>query len=125
MTERKNFSGQATPSIIDTEYRGCNFSQPAPVDSGGGVYVGVRLFPGDDTPRTFIECNLCNAEVPPGSTVVSCNTTIKRFNVPTGTDTATIDGVTIEMRHHADYIYGRWTPDGYEYKPTPDVLEVD
>ena len=72
-----------------------------------------------------MECNLCNAEVPPGSTVIDCNTTIKRFNVRTETDTMTIDRETIELQHHADYIYGRWTPGGYEYKPTPDVLEVD
>ncbi len=126
MTEDKNFSGQQTPSIIDIEYRRCNFSQPAPVDTGGEVYVGVRLFPGDDTPRTFIGCNLCNAEFPPGSVIEECNTTIARRNVETDVDTVTISGEPVVLQHHADYIYGRLMLDGtYEYKSVPDILEVD
>ena len=114
MTEGKNFSGQPTPSIIDDHYRRCNFAQPAPVDSGGGVYVGVRLFPGDDTPPTFQRCNLANCEPPPGSTVVDCMTALI-----TSSDTTTdiiVDSNTIatavETAHEA---VGRWTPGGYVY----------
>ena len=40
--------------------------------------VGHRIFPDDDTPRTFVNCNLLNATPPPGSTVTGCNTTIAR-----------------------------------------------
>lgn len=63
MTEHKNFTGQATPSIVDTEYRRCNFTQET---------AHTRLFPGDDTPRTFTRCNLKNCDLPPGSATVGC-----------------------------------------------------
>ncbi|KKN09306.1 hypothetical protein LCGC14_1047970 [marine sediment metagenome] len=113
------------PVLADRTYHGCNFSQPAPVDVGGGVYIGVRLFPNDAADYTFAGCGLSNCEPPPGSTVEKCNTTIRRSRVPTGTDTVTIDGESVGLQHHANYIYGRWTPSGYEYKPIPDVIEVD
>ena len=125
MTERKNFFGQPTPSIIDTEYRDCNFSQPQPVDSGGGVFVGVRLFPGDDSARTFVSCNLGNAEVPPGSTVTGCNTAIVERGVLSRTETITIDGESTDIEYHKNVVHGRWTSSGYEYKGTPDEYEVD
>lgn len=64
MTENKNFTGQATPNIADTEYTLCNFRQWTP---------HTRIFPGDDTPRTFFKCNLYNCDLPPGSTVTLCN----------------------------------------------------
>ncbi len=89
VTERKNFSGQSTPSIIDTEYRNCNFAQALPDPN---LPNRVRIFPGDDTPRTFFRCNLVNCEVPPGSTVIKCNTSIVASNMKIGTITITVDG---------------------------------
>ena len=126
MTERKNFSGQSTPSIIDTEYHWCNFTQPAPIDVAGKKR-GVRLFPGDDTPRSFHYCNLINAEPPPGSTLERCNTTIKTFDQVTTTDTITIDGQAERIDHHSDFAYGRYNPatDEYDDLPTPEEDVID
>ena len=126
MTERENFSGQQTPSLIDTDYRQCNFCQPAPVD-GVGLKRGVRLFPGDDTPRTFIDCNLSNCEPPPGSTLTRCNTVIRESYVHTCTETVTIDGEPVELDHHSDYIYGKFDGDSgeYVYFDAPREVEVD
>ena len=125
MTRMKNFSNQQTPSIIDTEYERCNFFQDQPVDSGGGVMVGVRLFPGDNTPRVFRECNLVNCEVPPGSTVDGGNTAIIVRSVVASTDTIIIDGQSIDVEHHSNFVHGKWTPSGYEYKPAPEEIKVD
>ena len=126
MTEGKNFSGQATPSIIDTEYRHCNFAQQAPVNVAGKMR-GVRLFPGDDTPRTFIKCNMMNCEPPPGSTVDDCLTCIKEVGKVTSTDTITIDGVSESVDHHSHFVHGRFDPatGGYIDLPTPTRIEVD
>jgi len=123
MTRRKNFKGETTPRIVDTEYRNCNFTQPAPLDVAGDKR-GIRLFPGDDTPRTFVECNLTNCEPPPGSTVTRCRA-IMVETVETDSETVTIDGDTITLQHHANYVYGRWTPGGYVDYETPEVHEVD
>ena len=112
MTKKENFFGQATPNIIDTEYERCNFGQPQPVGSGDGVYIGVRIFPDNDTPRTFIQCQLQNAEVPPGSTVIDCNTSIVQKRIASG------DGFV-------NRIHGRWTADGYEYRDSPTDVETD
>ena len=54
-----NYSGQLTPSDIQDVYENSNFTQPL---------AHTRIFPGDDTPRTFIRCNLKNCDLPPGST---------------------------------------------------------
>ena len=81
--ERRNFSGQATPSVIALEYRSCNFSQAAP---------GTRIFPGDNRARTFVECNLVNAIPPPGSTLTRCNTTQVYRGVEDGKTTVTVLG---------------------------------
>jgi hypothetical protein len=114
MTEGRNFSGQVTPSIIDTEYVRCNFSLPYPVDSGGGVLVGVRLFPGDDTPRTFTRCNLINCEPPPGSTVIDCLTSL--ITTSTVVTEIIIDGEPLgDVFEETRSFAGRWTPGGYEY----------
>lgn len=125
MTRRKNFGGQATPSIIDGEYERCNFMHPQPIDSGSGVFVGVRLFPGDDTPRTFINCNLTNSEVPPGSTVTGCNTAIVQRNQFSRSERVTIDGFEVSIDHHKSIVHGRWTSSGYEYRQTPEEFETD
>lgn len=82
-TIKKNFKNQATPSIVDVAYDSCNFCQDAPIIVDG-KRRGVRLFPGDDTPRTFIDCNLCNAEPPPGSTLVHCLTAMIEYGVDDG-----------------------------------------
>lgn len=124
MTEWQNFSGQVTPAIVDTEYRHCNFTQLVPVDDGG-LKRGVRLFPGDDTPRTFINCNMCNCEPPPGSALTKCNGVIKEFGVETTSDTITIDGESVVMQHHSDFIYGCRTATGYDDWPSPIEVEVD
>lgn len=92
MTKGKNFSGQSTPSIVDDTYYRCNFAQPQPVFYRDGSAHGVQLFPGDDTPRTFIECNLTNCLVPPGSTVEDCNTAVVSRNIATITEEVEVDG---------------------------------
>ena len=70
-----NFTeGQPAP-LVD-EYRNANFSYQNCIEVDGEK-AGNRIFPGDDTPRTFVECNLVNCEVPPGSTVERCNCAIK------------------------------------------------
>ncbi len=95
MTSRKNFSGQSTPSIVDDAYYQCNFSQPQPVFYQDDSAHGVRLFPGDDTPRAFIECNLTNCKLPPGSTVEGCNTAVVSRNRAIETEEVVVDGRTV------------------------------
>lgn len=106
-TERKNFSGQVTPSIVDTEYRQCNFSQALPDPN---LPNRVRIFPGDDTPRTFFRCNLVNCEVPPGSTVIKCNTSIVAPNMLIGSITVTVDGKSSSISFYGTKFYrgGEW-----------------
>ena len=107
VTERKNFSGQATPSIIDMEYQRCNFAQTLPDPN---LPNRVRIFPGDDTPRTFFRCNLVNCEVPPGSTVTKCNTSIVASNMLIGSITITVDGNSSSIEFYGTKFYrgGEW-----------------
>ena len=107
VTESKNFSGQATPSIIDTEYQRCNFAQVLPDPN---LPNRVRLFPGDDTPRTFFRCNLVNCEVPPDSTVIKCNTSIVAPNMLIGSITVTVDGRSSSIEFYGMKFYrgGEW-----------------
>ncbi len=123
MTRNRNFVGQVTPSVIDTEYESCNFSQPVPIDLAG-LKRGVRLFPGDDTPRTFVRCNLVNAEVPPGSTIVGGNTTMRESNVLTGSDDIVVDGETLTIEHHSNFVHGRFDPASGSYVDLPSPSEV-
>ena len=117
VTKGKNFSGQVTPSIIDTEYENCNFAQPTPVDTAG-VMTGVILFPGDNTPRTFTDCNMTNCEPPPGSTV-SGKCVIKEFQKHVSSEYVTVDGIALELKQYAHVSYG-WFVDGeYVYRPVP------
>lgn len=119
MTEKNNFSNQDTPPIVDTEYRNCNFSHTSAVQDGSN-WKGHRLFPGDDTPRTFIHCNLINCEPPPGSTLVKCNCAIIRPEVSDFTDEPIeIDGETITVNHYKRIVYGKYTESGYEYLISP------
>jgi len=99
MIKEKNYSNQLTPSDIDTEYQNCNFSQQGETDGGSG-WQPVRIFPGDDTPRTFIECNLGNAIPPPNSILTRCNTTIIERN-----------------RGNADHHHGRMNPVTFTNEP--------
>ena len=116
-TRNKNFKNQATPSIVDTEYRSCNFSQAAPIIVDG-KRRGVRIFPGDDTPRIFTDCNFTNAEPPPGSTLTNCLTAMIEYNVDDGA------GGTKRV------CYGRYDPATDSYvdlatpKEFPDTVEA-
>ena len=105
--ERKNFSGQATPSIIDPNYIRCNFAQTLPDPN---LPNRVRIFPGDDTPRTFFRCNLVNCELPPGSMVVKCNTSIVAPNMLIGSITVTVDGKSSSINFYGTKFYrgGEW-----------------
>lgn len=124
MTQGRNFSNQATPTVVDTEYRDCNFAQSAPVwNESVQAWRGVRLFPGDDTPRTFIDCNLTNCEPPPGSTFRSC--TIVRRDVLTSSEVITIDGVDFASNSYSHIVVGRYLSDGtYDDLATPLEYEA-
>ena len=113
-----------TPVAL-THY-GVNFSKPAPVDDGQGAKVGVRLFPDDNRPRRFVECNLVNCEPPPGSEVVRCNTTLRGVETIRA-DEVVIDGFVIPIDQRASLTYGRLNPDTleYDYLPTPRVEPID
>lgn len=119
MTEKKLFTNQDTPSIIDTEYRNCNFGHTEAVKDNG-QWKGHKLFPGDDTPRTFIDCNLINCEPPPGSTVIGGNKALIRSKVfDYAEDGIVIDGHAIVINHYKRIVLGKWTPSGYLHYPTP------
>lgn len=93
-----------------TTYENCNFSQPKPVDLGGGRVEGVDIFKGDTTPRTFINCNLKNCKVPTGSTLEGhCNT-------------ALVEEVTIDNVRHAR-VYGKVDPKTLEAQLLPDPVD--
>jgi hypothetical protein len=103
-------------------YKNCNFSIPNCVDDGGHK-KGVRLFPGDDTPRTFINCNLINCEPPPNSTLTGCNTAIIDRGVGVSTEDAIeIDGTAIECTQLKDVVYGKYEDGGYTYFPIPKEI---
>lgn len=94
------------------EYHHCNFGQLQPLDDNG-VKVAHRLFPGDDTPRTFYRCNLSNVEPPPGSTCIMSNTWIVENSIDgPGASTIVIDGVEVHRKQHKrSVVHGRWHPD--------------
>lgn len=84
-TTGKNFSRQATPSIVDDHYIRCNFQQET---------AHTRIFPGDDTPRTFERCNMRNCDLPPGCSLIrSANCHLLRDAA--NDDVVTLDGVEI------------------------------
>lgn len=92
MIQDKNYTNQPTPDEIDTEYRSCNFTQQG-VSDGLGGWLPTRIFPGDDTPRTFVRCNMVNCEPPPGSTLIQCNTQLVEYD-----------------RDGSDHVHGRLNP---------------
>jgi hypothetical protein len=118
----KNFSRLDVADIpVDSEYVDCNFTRLQP-DMSGAQPVGVRLFPGDDTPRTFIRCNLINCEPPPGSSVINCNTTISEYGVFDFEETITIDTVVVSTTtHEKQVVHGRYDPvaENYVYEVAP------
>ncbi len=125
MIKKRLFVNQDTPSIIDTEYQRCNFGHTDPFWDGS-KWIGNRLFPGDNTSRTFIQCNLINCEPPPGSTILRCNCAIIRPEVLQGSSPdIVIDGEPIMIDHFKRIVYGKWTPQGYLYYPTPKEYPFD
>ena len=118
--EGKNYHDKTGPPDIPLadEYRDCNFSQVDCIDDDGDK-KGVRLFPGDDTPRTFTRCNMKNCEPPPLSTCVKCNQAIIEKQVLIDTDTVTIDGHAQEISNYAKRTHGFIENGEYNYFTTP------
>lgn len=102
----KNFVDQTNLILSDQCFLKCNFFQQQPrfVDN---KWRGIKIFT-EDTPRVFINCNLCNAEPPPGSLVQDCLTIIRRYNIVDGDQTF-------------DIAYGFWniSTGEYEYFDSP------
>ena len=117
----KNYTGTA-PDALPSEptlFVRCNFARTQPAQTGEGTARGVRLWPGDDTPRVFQDCNLMNCELPPGSRTDNCNTWIVETGVTPAQkpdDVVEVDGVEISREVYHDRInYGKWTEEGYQY----------
>lgn len=128
MISSRNFTNVAVTELpADDEYELCNFTQRVP-DTSGANPKGVRLWPGDDTPRTFRNCNLTNCEVPPGSTIIDSNTDIIVFDIVSHTDDIVIDSVVVDSTTYHNYAHhGRFNPETglNEYKSVPDVYPQD
>lgn len=121
MIKNKNFTNLDIAEIpIDTEYDSCNFGRKNCIDVGG-VKTGHRLFPGDDTPRTFNMCNLVNCVPPPGSTTSNSKSAILERNVLLSSEDIVIDGeiIVAETRGMRTYGYYNNTTGEYEYLPSP------
>lgn len=128
MINLKNFANWDVNDIPkDTVYEACNFSRTVP-DTSGANPKGVRLFPGDDTPRTFINCNMINCEPPPGSTCTGCNHAISVYAVFSHSDEVWVDDVLVHSEDkHNTMFYGKYDPVGetYIYEAAPVVLPED
>ena len=118
MVKDKNFSNQIIPRIIDIEYRDCNFSHSDCIEVLGQK-VGVRIFPDDDTPRTFIGCNMRNCEPPPGSSMINSYSTIIERIAIVNTEILQIDAEQIEVNDYADKIHGFYYEGTYTYHSIP------
>ena len=127
MISEKNFSNMDPAEIpVDSSYERCNFSQSQPASLGPAV--GVRLFPGDDTPRTFTDCNLFNCEPPPGSILNNCNTWIVSTGELGPIDELIVDGVVQDTtQYHDRTLYGKYdaTLGDYVYEPVPVTTPED
>lgn len=123
MIKDKNYRDKSLPDDISETYENCSFCQPQPVNVGE-IYTGVRLFPDDDTARTFINCNLVNCELPPNSTAIGCNTSIISRNIRVVTDVIVIGGNEIEIAEHYDYIHGKYDHEAMSYIYHDVVIEV-
>ena len=121
----KNFSKVTTPLPpfdTETEFIGCNFSKRVP-DTSGVNPIGVRLWPGDDTPRIFTKCNLMNCEPPPGSTIVGGNTCVKEFDVAGTVQVITVDGIEVDSYTNTfERIHGHLDPATLTYVYHPEDL---
>ncbi len=126
MISEKNFSNMDPTLIpVDASYERCNFSRSQPLQTGPPA-LGVRLFPGDDTPRTFTDCNLFNCEPPPGSILNNCNTWIVSTGEIGPVDELIVDGVVQHTtQYHDRTMYGKYTTAGYVYEPTPVTTPED
>lgn len=119
----KNFSEGQLPYLLD-EYDGFTFRYHNPIDDAGTMRPH-RLFPGDDTPRTFIDCNMVNCLPPPGSTVIRCNLKIiSHDHALPPADTVTIGATVITRPAFENRLYGRVDPETLtvQYLPTPRTL---
>lgn len=126
MIKNKNFSNN-DPTLLplDSEYFNCNFTHSNP-DKSGADPVGIRLWPGNNTPRKFTNCNLTNCEPPPGSILINCNTTICETRVFAFSDDLVIDNVVQHTENYYDtIIYGHWTTQGYDREGFPQTLPED
>lgn len=124
MIKGRNFQKTPIADIPkDTEYRECNFSRQDCIDDGDKK--GVRLFPGDDTPRTFTNCNLVNCEPPPESVLTGCNVTIREKCVEVSSEDLVIDSEIIVVKDYADIVYGTYRDGQYQYKPTPTQIPCE
>lgn len=113
--ERKNFSGNNRPPK-DFRYVKCNFSQPNP---------NTRLWPGDDTSRTFVECNLVNCVPPPGSTLDLCNTTQIERQVEVGTEDITHGQRTVRIKRYINRILGKLNPNTLQFESKQSDVDTD
>jgi hypothetical protein len=123
MIKNRNYSNHDPAQLPNLPvFEGYNFARTQP-DTTGPEPVGVRLWPGDDTPRTFINCNLMNCEVPPGSTVTDCLTVIMETDIPDYDETLVIDGVErARVNFKKVRIHGRYVDGVLERKPAPEEL---
>jgi len=109
----RNFSGQVSPPKAD-KYIACNLGQPD-CRREAGKPKGIRLWPNDDTPRSFERCRLTNCELPPGSTTVGCRQAILEKKVLKDTDTIKIDGEEITTENYERRVYGKIEDGDYLY----------
>ena len=112
----KNFTRQAAPTVVAARYENCNFTQAEP---------GTRIFPDDDTPREFVECNLTNAVPPSGSELTRCNTTQVRRQVQDGSETVTIADKTVQSARYVDRVLGRLDPKTLRLERKEHDIEID
>jgi hypothetical protein len=122
----KNFSN-IDPALIpdEQEFVRCNFSRKQP-DTSGPEAVGVRLFPGNDAPRIFIDCNLMNCEPPPGSILVRCNTWIVTTGELAHTEELTIDGVVEHsIQYHDRTVHAKYVDGNYDRTGYPQTMPED
>lgn len=117
MIKGQNFSNTPIQDIpVASLYERCTFARPAPFNTNRGH----RLFPGDDTPRTFVNCNLVNCEPPPGSTLILCNTWVVQRDIPAHTEEVIVDGVRVAFKQYHDQItHGRYDPETGSYIDNP------
>jgi hypothetical protein len=126
MIRDKNFTDWDVNDIpVDSIYKNCNFTQRTP-DTSGPNPVGIRLFPGDDTPRTFDHCNMVNCEPAPGSILINCNTAINEYGLDAHTEEIVVDTVVVSSHTFKKMrLHGRLNPTTlqYEYYAPVDVGE--